>query len=771
MVFRELLRWTGVVVGIAAFVSPGSGQRTASNDAAVVGRYCASCHSSTSKMGGVVLDKQDPARAAEHADLWEKVLRKVRTGQMPPPGLPRPDAASATAFANRLQSTLDAAATARPQPGAPQPHRLNRTEYSNAIRDLLGVDTKPGLAFPVDESGNGFDNMADLLSMSPSLFERYLSAARQISRLAVGDLGLQPVEEIFDFGAGSKVRHLPEELPFNSRGYAFQHYFPVDATFVLRVKLRGGGEGGAPGYEARIPVRAGLHTIATSFPKELARPEIGVPAPRRFGPPGPPTVVGAPLSLDIRLDGVRIKSFQVPQRGNPTEIASVIIGGPFDITGRGDTLSRKTIFACRPSTAAQEDACANTILTNLARRAFRRPATDADLRPLLRFYSAKRAAGGDFDQGIQEALEAMLVSPDFLFRIERAPKNAAPGTVYKLGAHELASRLSFFLWSSIPDEQLLDLADSGKLNNPAVFQAQFHRMLADPKADALAANFGGQWLYLRSLENVKPDPDIFSKFDDSLRRSFRVETELFFGKLVRDDRSVLDLLDADYSLLNDRLAEHYGVRNVYGSHFRKVTFADQNRGGLLGQGSILTVTSYPNRTSVVQRGKWVLENLLGAPPPPPPPDVPDLPAKSKDGRRLSMREAMEQHRVNPVCSSCHSRMDPIGFALENFDGVGAWRTDDAGAPIDTKGKLPDGAQVDGVAGLKKLLRDRYKDEFVETVAEKLLTYALGRSLEATDKPTVRAITRKAATQDYRFSAFLAAIVESTPFQMRRTPEP
>jgi hypothetical protein len=450
-------------------------------------------------------------------------------------------------------------------------------------------------------------------------------------------------------------------------------------------------------------------------------------------------------------------------------VNSLIVSGPFKVTGPGDTPSRAKIFVCRPATSKDEAPCARTILSTLGRRAFRRPVTDADLKPLLAFYQSGRRER-DFEYGIEKALRAMLVSPDFLFRIERDPAGIRPGTVYRISDFELASRLSFFLWSSIPDDLLLDLAEKGKLKDPDILERQVHRMLDDPRADSLVANFAGQWLYLRSLAQVKPDPDAFPEFDESLRQSFQQETELFFQTILREDRSVMELLGANYTFLNQRLAEHYGIPNVYGPQFRKVALTDPNRGGLLGQGSILTVTSYPNRTSVVQRGKWILENLLGAPPPPPPPDVPDLKPHAKDGRLLTMREQMEQHRANAICSSCHARMDPIGFSLENYDGVGKWRNEDGGSAIDPSGKLPGGVQFQGPAGLKKLLLTNYHDDFVETVTEKLLTYALGRGLEYYDQPAVRSIAREAGRDDYRISALVAAIVRSTPFQMRRTPE-
>ncbi len=728
------------------------------------------------KAGGLVLAGLDFAKAGDDAETWEKVLRQVKSGQMPPPGLPRPDAAMIATFTKTVTETLDRAALAKPNPGAPMPHRLNRMEYSNAIRDLLALDTQPGLLLPVDESGFGFDNMADLLSMSTSLLERYLSTARLVSRQAIGDLKMKPEESSY----GSTVRTLKkaplaEDLPLGAAGgLAFRHHFPLDGDYDFKVSLAGSfGDGALPTpYTIKLPVKAGLHAVVVTFLRESSRPEVGL---RTFGRafPGMGPGAGGPSEkpeMDLRIDGVSVKRWPVPQRsGGPApDAALTVVAGPFAPTGRGQTPARAKIFACRPAKPAEEEPCARTILASLTKRAFRRPSTDSDLRPLLRFYNEKRKQGGDFDEGIGSALEAMLVSPDFLFRIERDPKGLAPGSVHPLNDYELASRLSFFLWSSIPDDELLRLAGEAKLRNPVVLRAQLKRMTDDPRADALIKNFGGQWLFLRTLANAKPDADIFANFDENLRQGFLEETELYLANIFRNGRPVLELLDSNYAYLNQRLAEHYGIRNVYGAHFRRVELTDTRRGGLLGQGSVLTVTSYPNRTSVVQRGKWILENLLGTPPPPPPPDVPELAAKAKDGRKLSLREAMETHRANAVCASCHGRMDPIGFALENFNAVGEWRADDGGVPVDAKGKLPNGSEFEGPGGLKKLLLSQHREEFVQTIVEKLLTYALGRGLEARDRPTVRLIARKAAADEYRMSALVTAIVESAPFQMRRT---
>jgi hypothetical protein len=745
---------------------------------ALTDRYCAPCHSQKLKTGGVVLEGVDLSDIASHGALLEKVARKVRTGEMPPAGLPRPDAATSSAFTGWLQQSLDQYAAAHPNPGRSVVHRLNRAEYSNAIRDLLALDTHPGDLLPVDDSGYGFDNIGDVLSVSPALLERYMSAARKVSRLAVGDPALKPTEEEFSARAlgqrTNRNERISDDLPFDSRGgIAFRYYFPLDAEYNIRVKL-----GGDTPYEIRLPVKAGLRSVGVTFLRESAKSEVPSPAGRRGGPPPPQTGPRPPMppaEMDLRLDGARIKRFEVPQgngpqQGAPPQVDKVLITGPFEATGRGATPSRERIFVCRPGTASEEEPCARTILATLARRAFRRPVTAADLQPLLGFYRAGRA-NADFDKGIEKALSAMLVSPDFIFRIERDPAGQPADAVHRVSDVELASRLSFFLWSSIPDDELLTLAENHKLADPAALGAQVKRMLADPRSQALVDNFAGQWLYLRNLAIVKPDPVVFPEFDDSLRQSFLRETELFFQSVLRDDRPVTELLDANYSFLNQRLAEHYGVKNIYGSQFRQVTLADPNRGGLLGQGSILTVTSYPNRTSVVQRGRWVLETLLGTPPPPPPPDIPEFKAQGKDGRKLTTREAMEQHRANPTCFSCHARMDPLGFALENYDGVGKWRATDAGAPIDASGKLPDGTQFNGPGGLKKQLLAAHRDEFLSTFTNKLLTYALGRGLEYYDQPAVRSITTEAARDDYRMSAIVTAIVKSVPFQMRRTPEP
>jgi hypothetical protein len=771
------LRWRGACACFLALLGSTAAHGQGEVYTGLVEKNCVSCHNDKSKTAGLTLQNLPLSAVPDHADVWEKVLRKVKTGEMPPlTARTRPEPAAAAALATYLETTLDKAALAKPNPGRPAIHRLNRAEYSNAMRDLLAVDVRPGEWLPVDDSGYGFDNIAAVLSTSPALLERYMTAARRVSRLAVGDLTLKPVEDIIDAKRdpfkGSRNERLSDDLPFDSRaGISVPYYFPVDAEYVFKVRFLGllptGDITEVDPYQIRVAVKAGLHTVGVTSPRENTKIESEVPG--RAGGAGARSgaVPQLPYPVDLRLDGARVKRFDV--LGGTPEVSKLIIGGPFNPTARGTTASRTKIFVCRPASAKEEPTCARTILMNLARRAFRRPVTTADIQPLLPFFEKGRTApDADFESGIQKALEALLVSPEFLFRIEQAPPKAQPGKAYRVSDLELASRLSFFMWSSIPDDQLLELAERGKLKDPAVLQQQVRRMLDDPRSDALIANFAGQWLHLRNVEQLKPDPVIFP-FDEALRQGFMKETELFVASVVREDRSLLDLLTADYTFVNERVAEHYGIPNIYGSQFRRVTLSDPNRRGLLGQGSILTVTSYPNRTSVVLRGKWILENLLGTPPPPPPPDVPELKAE-RNGKALSLREQMQAHRSNSICAACHARMDPIGFALENYDGVGKWRGEDAGGAIDASGKLPDGTEFEGPAGLTAILATKYRDDFVRTATEKLLTYAIGRGVEYYDNPSIRAITREAARDNFRVSSLILAIVKSTPFQMRRASE-
>jgi hypothetical protein len=780
---------------------PASGQTraAASSERAVLDKYCVTCHNQRLKTAGLMLDMLDLEQAGDHADAWEKVAQKLRTHEMPPPGAPRPDDVTYAAVAASIEAALDRAAARAPNPGRVPVHRLNRAEYANAIRDLLALEIDSRALLPADDADQqGFDNIAGVLSVSPALLERYLSAARKISRLAVGDPEILAGFETYKNPKMlTQDERMDEDLPFGSRGgMAVRHVFPVDGEYIVKVQLKrqlygyivgigephqlevrldgarvqrfttGGKATGKPapetfvgnmlgapdweiymqaadaGLEIRFPAKAGTHLVGVSFIDEPAEPE-GVLQPPQTG-----------------FDRATNELYH----GNPA-VESIAVGGPYQASGPGDSLTRQKVFVCRPTGAEDEAACARTIVATLARRAYRRPVNDDDLRPLLDFYESGRSSGG-FDRGIQWALERLLTDPDFIFRIERDPAGIGPNTPYRLTDLELASRLAFFLWSSIPDDELLTLAVAGKLKDPVVLEKQVRRLLADSRSKALVSNFAGQWLGLRKLSGITPDPDRFPEFDDNLRRALVQETEMFVDSQIRADRSVAELLNADYTFVNERLARHYGIPNVYGSRFRRVTTSDERR-GLLGQGSILALTSYPNRTSPVLRGKWVLDNILGSPPPPPPPDVPDLQDTAADGRRASVRERMEQHRKNPVCASCHVRMDPIGFALENFDAVGKWRTASDGEPIDSSGVFPDGTRFEGGPGLRQMVVG-HRDQLVGTITKKLLAYALGRGVESHDLPAVRAIARSAAAGDDRWSALVLGVVRSTPFQMRRS---
>ena len=775
---------------------------------AVLDQYCVICHNDQLRTAGLSLAKADVGDVSEDAATWEKVLDKLQAAAMPPPGVPRPDPATYRSFATYLEASLDRAAAAHLQPGRPAVHRLNRAEYHNAIRDLLGVDVDVDSLLPPDDSGYGFDNIADLLSVSPLLLERYVSAAGKISRLAIGDPTMKPALTTYEVPPLLiQDERMSEELPFGSRGgTVIRHNFPVDGTYDLTIRLQrdpsdrifgltephemdvlvdgarvktftvGGGytPANAPtvpawkkvedrfhgrtdaalnkyestadaNLELRFPVKAGSRLIGITFQREKVEPE------------------GALQAQMVDLYPHR----KVIYQGAGPAVAKIIINGPYDVQGPGDTPSRHKIFVCRPKDSYDETACAAKILATLARRAYRRPVTNQDLKILLGLYKQGRS-DGHFEAGIGMALQGMLVNPEFLFRVERDPANLPPATAHRISDLELASRLSFFLWSSMPDDELLGVASAGKLKNPMVLEQEVRRMLADSRSAALVDNFAGQWLYVRNMRKVVPDPSEFFEFNENLRRDFEQETNLFFESNLREDKSVLNLLDADYTFLNERLARFYGVPGIYGSGFRRVALQGDERRGLLGEGSILTVTSYANRTSPTVRGKWVMENILGTPPPPPPPNVPSLKEESADsGKVQTMRERMEEHRSNPACASCHTRMDPIGFALENFDGVGKWRTAEGGTPIDPAGVLPDGVKFDGPAGLRKILLS-HPDQFATTVTEKLLTYALGRGLEYYDAPVVRKITRDAASGNYRWSALILGIVKSVPFQMRMT---
>ena len=752
--------------------------------------------------GGLRLGADIFASMDGHAETWEKVLHKVRTGQMPPAPRPRPSTLDATAFTSYLQTTLDAAAEREPQPGRVGAHRLNRTEYANAIRDILALPIDAGSLLLPDEAEDGFDNIAASLALSPAHLERYLAAARQISRMAVGDRAPDPA-------AASHVYRVPrlleqdqrasEDLPFGSRGgLSVRHHFPRDGEYAFRVRLRrqvydyiigmrtpqqlevrldgallkrftiGGGAKGTPGpltwngeivgdteyelymhdadagLEVSTRVLAGLHQVSAAFVDSPWEPE-GITQPRQvdFG-----------RGSDERFDGY-------------AAVDTVTIRGPYNPGGLGDTASRRAIFTCRPASKTDEVPCARRIIESLARRAYRRPPTPEEIDTLLTFYRSGSAHGG-FEEGIRAAVERVLVSFNFLFRIEGTPVRAVAGRTYQLNDFDLASRLSFFLWSSVPDDQLLTLAGRGKLSDPAMLDRQVRRMLADPRSRALVDNFAGQWLMLRKAASFQPDLIVHPDFDENLRDAFVKEAQLFVDSQLRADRSVIELVTANYSFLNERLARHYGIANVYGERFRRVTFTDGVRGGVLGLGGLLMVTSYPDRTAPVSRGLWVLDALLGMPPPPPPGNVPDLEETGEDGRKRSMREQMELHRRNPACAGCHVRMDPLGFALEEFDAIGKRRTSSAGLPVDPLAHFPDGTAIDGIRGVRALVASR-RDQYLETFTAKLMTYALGRLVDYRDQPAIRKIVRAAAAAEYRWSAIIAGIAHSAPFRLTSAP--
>jgi hypothetical protein len=738
-----------------------------------VGDYCTDCHNDKLKTGGVSLEHASSNNVAAQAALLEKVLHKLRAGEMPPPGSESPDVAQRASLAKWLETQLDAASAAHPNPGAPAIHRLNKAEYSNAIRDLLGLDMDHSAGLPADDSGYGFDNIGDVLTVSPLHMEKYVSSARRISRLAVGTLKASSAIE--KFPAKTPQNDSLDEMPINERGEVLlRRYFPFDAEYSIVVRVRGNPAAGLPApkldlrldgkrvklidaeidtaeanqgtrsIETRMPLPAGEHFIGAGFLSESAKLETGGAGGRGGAAPPP------------------------PPSPNTVSVEYISIGGPYHPTGPGDTESRRRIFICRPKVGESEDVCAKQVLASLARRAYRRPVTAMDTDPLMKLFAAGRADGGNFDSGVEMGLSGILVSPDFLFRVEKTPAANAKGSTYHLADLDLASRLSFFIWSSIPDEELLGLAEHGKLHDPAVLAGQVRRMLADSKSKALVENFAGQWLRLRNVADWKPDPDKFKDVDATLRGAFERETELFFENIVSEDRSVLEFIDTDYTFLNERLAKYYGIQGVKGSYFRRVALKGPERGGVLTQASVLMVTSYPTRTSPVLRGKWILESILNAPPPPPPPNVPALDETSSTTAK-SLRETFEKHRANVACASCHSRLDPLGFSLENFDAGGKYRAKEGDSPIDASGNLPDGTVIDGVPGLKKILLAR-KDEFVEGLAGKLLTYALGRGLEFYDQPVVRDIRRQAEKNDYKFSSLVLAIVNSVPFEMRKVPE-
>lgn len=803
---RAVANWLGIALAGATFVCIAAAQPPAPSPQAVAStavspqralldKYCVICHNQRLRTAGLALDKTNVDDISAAPEIWEKVAHKLRTAQMPPAGLPRPDQATVAAFASWLETNLDQEAEIHPNPGRVPIHRLNRTEYVNSVRDLLALDIDGRSLLPPDGvDQQGFDNIAGVLSVSPALLEAYISSARKVSRLAVGDPHVVPVFETYNVPAllTQNVR-MSEDLPFGSRGgTAIRHRFPVDGQYVIKINLRRnlvgyilglgqahqlevrlngkciarfkvGGDAppnGSPatfagnimgdpkwdlymheadkGLEVRFPAKAGTATVGVDFVKDVVESEEIPQAKAIFD-----------ADKDERYNGI-------------PEVDNVLIGGPYDPTGPGETASRKKIFICHPARPTDEPSCAKQILSALSRHAYRRPVTEQEIQTLLGFYQTGRKQGG-FEAGIQLALERILADPNFLFRVERDPANAAPGTVYQLTDLELASRLSFFLWSSIPDEELLDVAAEGKLKDPAVLEHQVQRMFADSRSNALVENFAAQWLELGKMQGVVPDPSLFPEFDENLRQAFQQETELFLESQMRADHGIVDMLTADYTFVNERLAKHYGIPNIYGDRFRRVQLNGEQRGGLLGQGSVLLATSYPNRTSVVIRGKWILDNILGMPPPPPPANVPSLKETGANGKPTSIRERMEEHRRNPNCAVCHVRMVPLGFALENYDATGGWRVMSDGAAVDASASLPDGTRFQGMAGLRQLLANR-REQFVETFIAKLMTYALGREVESSDLPAIRKIRLETAASDYRWSAIVAGIAKSMPFQ-------
>jgi mono/diheme cytochrome c family protein len=767
----------------------------AAQQKALLDQYCVGCHNQRLSNAGVKLDTVDLTKPGDNAEVLEKVIRKVRAEMMPPVGSPRPDKTAMEGLAAFLETSLDRLAASNPRAGDKVLHRLNRTEYGNAVRDLFDLqDVNVSALLPPDNEAHGFDNISDALGLNPALMDRYLQAAWKIVALATGDTNILPVIETYPVRSDLSQREYIEGMPLGTRGgVVIDHFFPVDGEYLIRAKLwkttvtqTGGLElpddgevtvdgerktlarfGGSEDeinaaqfpdttgqeidnrFNTRVTLPAGTHRVTVGFLKKSSGPSVALLSPFERDRIDPVAPVGVSL------------------------IERVTIEGPFNVKGSGESASRKRIFMCRPAAGTDGTACAKTILTTLGRRAYRRPLTTAETDRLLRYFQSGQKRAGSFDAGIQEALAFMLVSPQFLFRFERDPQTtaangaatrvAAQENLYRISDLELASRLSFFLWSSIPDDQLLDLAVRGRLRQPAVLEQQVKRMLADERSRALGSNFAGQWLFLRNLTGHMPDQDIFPDFDDNLRKAMPRETELLFETIVIEDRSVLELMTADYTYLNERLAKHYGVPGVYGTQFRRVAVTDETRKGILGHAGILTLTSYANRTNPVNRGKYVLTNILGTPPPPPPPNVPPL--NEAPGRVLSMRERMEAHRANTVCANCHKLMDPIGLSLENFDAVGRWRTSDGGAKIDPTDTLYNGEKVDGPVALRQVIL-KHPEQFVRTMTENLMTYALGRGVEYYDMPIIRSILKDAARNNYRFSSVVLGIVKSSPFQMR-----
>ncbi len=753
---------------------------SAESQKALITKYCVGCHNERRQSGKTRLDNADINTVGEHPELWERVVRKIRGGVMPPPGNPRPEKVAYDGIAQFLESELDKKAAKSPNPGRTEAfHRLNRTEYKNIVRDLLAMDMDFTDLLPIDDSGGGeaaFDNIASSLRLTQTLMEQYLSVGLKVARLAVG--GPPPPAELsFKISAGLPQDVYFDGMPFGTRGgIKVDHIVPVDGEYEIRVNVEGRGRG-----QIDVAVdgeRVKLFDFAPAAVAADYDPNVPPPAPDALVvklplKAGPAIITAAFLKTapTPKVENDRTPLFT--NRAPVPAVSEVIIKGPISVAGRGQTPSRKKIFTCRPSAAVNEDVCARQILGALAKRAYRRPLTARDNQVLLAQFKEGRADGGDFDSGIERGIRAMLANPNFLLRVSAEPTVAPANGIYRISDIELASRLSFFLWSSMPDDQLMNAAVTGTLHQPLVLEKQVRRMLADPKAATLTSSFASQWLWVRNLKAASPTETLFPNFDESLRVAFKTEMEMFFDSIVRENRSVVDLIDGDYTFLNERLAKHYGIQGVYGTDFRRVKLtADSPRRGILGKGQLLLVTSRSTRTSPVVRGKWILENLLGTPPPAPPANVPPLPEqKQSDGRVLTVRELMAKHRANPVCASCHGTIDPLGFSLEQFDAVGKWRTVDAGfQAIDASGMLPDGSKFAGINDFRAILM-KNKEQFITTMTNKLMMYALGRGTGYWDAPAIRKIVRASAADNYKFSTIVMGIVTSAPFQMRQASLP
>lgn len=779
--FFVLLAVFSAASALAKPSAPSSSASSSVGRKALVDDYCVTCHNDDMRIGNFSLETVDLTAPGRYAEPLEKVALKLRAGMMPPAGMPRPEGADLEAFIADIEASIDADAAENPHPGRPVLHRLNRTEYKNVIRDLLALDVNVQSLLPPDDMSQGYDNMSDVLTVSPTLLDGYIRAAGKLSRLAVGDPGAAPAVETYVVPqAISQLRHV-EGAPFGTRGgLVVRHHFPADAEYVIAVAFyhRSLGEifgDNKPAEGEQVEIALNGERIAIfDIHRKMRETESLRTQPIRIKA-GPQTISAAFVQ---RLEGP-VQDFVMPferaladlSTGNVAgltglpHLKTLGIDGPYNATGVSDTESRGKIFTCHPANAREEAPCAREIFSNVARRAFRRPVTEGDLVRLMPLYESARRRQS-FEAGITAGLQAILADPEFLFRFERTPKAAAPGENHRVSDLELASRLSFFLWSSAPDDELITLASEGKLSDPAVVEQQVRRMLRDPRAEALSTSFATHWLHLQNLEDAHPDVFLFPDWDYNLTVSMRRETELLFDSIVREDRSVFDLLTADYTFVDERLAKHYGIPNIIGNRFRRVPVADENRRGLLGQGSILTLTSLANRTSPVIRGAWILDVLLGTPAPRPPANVPPLKENETGGKHLSVRERLEEHRANPACSACHAIMDPLGYSLENFDAVAAWRFKDGGFDIEPSGMLFDGTEVNGPDGLRSYLL-RSETLYLRNFTKHLLMYALGRVVQHYDMPTVRAIAREAAENDHRFSSIVLGIVKSAPFQFRK----